>query len=273
MRQALQHGALGIDPLGVAGIVAADDLVDEAAVSGKVIEVGGAAQQQRVEDRPLEVAVGSLDRAVLMGDAAVVAGRPHAVMGTKILVPVRQIIPRVPIEIAEGGRQTVGPMLPRRADERPQGILQPFGQGDEALATQHDMGVLKPGIGQPEVVEAVIERRSGDADAQLAHVGEVGEADLAGLVGLAEDHFLLLAVDRPPGPDPALQRAANAGPEFRVPSQDLFEDRNRPHAGRGLQHRHDLGLKYAGQGIRPATAAGSLLPRWKAGILLHPISG
>jgi hypothetical protein len=28
--------------------------------------------------------------------------------------------------------------------ERPQRILQPFGQGDEAFAIQHDMGVLKP---------------------------------------------------------------------------------------------------------------------------------
>jgi hypothetical protein len=58
MRQALQHGALGIDPLGVAGIVAADDLVDEAAVGGKVVEVGGAAQEQRVGDCPLEMTVG-----------------------------------------------------------------------------------------------------------------------------------------------------------------------------------------------------------------------
>jgi hypothetical protein len=38
------------------------------------------------------------------------------------------------------------------------------------------MGVLKPAIGQPEVVEAVIERRSGNADTQLTHVGEVGKA-------------------------------------------------------------------------------------------------
>ncbi|MCP1846135.1 dihydroorotate dehydrogenase [Bradyrhizobium sp. USDA 4524] len=33
-----------VDPLGVAGIAAADDLVDEAAVGGEIIEVGSAAQ-------------------------------------------------------------------------------------------------------------------------------------------------------------------------------------------------------------------------------------
>lgn len=118
------------------------------------------------------MAMRALDRPILMGDAAVVAGRPHAVMGAKVLVSVRQVVPRVPVEIAEGGRQAVGPMLPRLPAERPQRILQPFGQCDEALATQHDMGVLKPAIGQPEVVEAMIERRSGDGDPQLAHVGE-----------------------------------------------------------------------------------------------------
>ena len=43
IRQRLQSGALVIDPLGVAGIAAADDLVNEAAIGGKIVEVGGAA--------------------------------------------------------------------------------------------------------------------------------------------------------------------------------------------------------------------------------------
>ena len=76
-------------------------------------------------------------------------------MGAKILVPPGQIVPRVAVEIAERGRQAVGPMLPRCPTERPQGILQPVGQGDEALATEHDGGVFKPAIGQPEVIEAM----------------------------------------------------------------------------------------------------------------------
>jgi hypothetical protein len=123
------------------------------------------------------------------------------------------------------------------------------------------------------VIEAVIERHAGDGDPKLAHIGEVGQADLVHFVGLAEDDLLLLAVDRPPGADPALQGTTDAGAEFRMASEHLLEDRHGPHAGGGLQHRHDLCLKHGGQGVRPAAVAGSLLPRWKAGILLDPIGG
>ncbi|WP_428991357.1 hypothetical protein [Methylocapsa aurea] len=34
-------------------------------------------------------------------------------------------------------------MLLRRAAERPQGVLQAFGEGDETLAAEHDMGGFK----------------------------------------------------------------------------------------------------------------------------------
>ena len=160
------------------------------------------------------MAVRSLDCPVLMGDAAIVAGRRHTVMSAEILVSTSQIVLRILVEIAEGSGQTVGPMLSRRSAERPQGILQSFGQGHEALATEHHMGVLKPGIGEPEVVKAMIERHPCDSDTQLAHLSEVGQARLAGFVSLAKDDFLLLAVDRPPGADSALQRATDSGPEL-----------------------------------------------------------
>ena len=52
-------------------------------------------------------------------------------------------------------------MLRRRAAERPQGILQTFRQGDEALAAQHHVGMLEAGIGQTEVIQAMIQRGAG----------------------------------------------------------------------------------------------------------------
>lgn len=225
--QLLQHHAFAIDPLGVAGIAAADDLVDEAAIGGKIVEVDSSAQQQGVRDCSLEMTVGPFDRAILMGDASIVAGRPHAVVGTKGLVSLRQIVPCIAIEIAECGRQAVGPMLPRRPTERPESILQAFGQGNEALAAEHDVDVLEPAIGQTEVIETMIQRCARDRNTQLAHVCEVGEAELARLVGLAEDHLLLLAVDRPQGADTTFRGTTDTGAEIRMTSEHLLEDRHR----------------------------------------------
>lgn len=62
----------------------------------------------------------------------------------------------------------------------------------------------------------MIERHARDGDHKLAHVSKVRQADLAHFVGLAEDDLLLLTVDRPPGADPALQRAADSSSELRM---------------------------------------------------------
>jgi hypothetical protein len=43
------------------------------------------------------------------------------------------------------------------AAQRPQGVLQPFRQGSEAFATQNDVGMLKPTVGEAEMIEAVIQ--------------------------------------------------------------------------------------------------------------------
>ena len=97
------------------GVVAADDLVDEAPIGGQVVEPARAAHEQGVEDRLLQVAVGTLDGAVLVGDAAVVAGRLHAVVGHQRLVAPGQVVPGGSVEVAERRRQAVAAMLAGRA--------------------------------------------------------------------------------------------------------------------------------------------------------------
>ena len=57
-------------------------------------------------------------------------------------------------------------MLARRAAERPERVLQARGQRHEALAAEHDMGVLEAAEGQAEVIEPVRQRRSRHRDAQ-----------------------------------------------------------------------------------------------------------
>src|SRR6202040_3785164 len=71
--QRLQRRALDIQALAVASIAPADDLVDEAAVGLERVEIARAAQQQRVLDRPLQMAVRAFDRAVLVRQTSIIA--------------------------------------------------------------------------------------------------------------------------------------------------------------------------------------------------------
>ena len=159
----------------------------------------------------------------------------------------------------------------RRATKR---VLQALGQGDEALAAEHDMGVLEAGEGQAEVIEPVIERRAGDGDAEIAHVGEVRQPEPTGLMGLAEDHLLLRAMQRPPGADAALQRAADAGAEL-ADGGAASPRRARSAAGPGAAC--SIGTislsKTSRQRIGPPPPARGLLLRGQSRVLLEAIAG
>ncbi len=177
------------------------------------------------------------------------------------------------IEIAEGGRQAVAAMLQRGAAERPQRILQPLGQCHEALTAEHDMGMLPAREGQAEVIEPVIERHTGDADAVIAHVGEIGQPQPARRMLLPEDDVLLGAVQRPPGADAPLQRAANTGADLGMAAPDLVENGDRPQARGALEQRHHLAVPNRSQRIAPSAAARRFLLRREPWILLDAIGG
>jgi hypothetical protein len=94
-------------------------------------------------------------------------------MGAQLLVAPCQVHLGITIKVAESRRQAVAAMLFRHAAQRPQRVLQTFGQCHEALAAEHHMGVLEARERQPEVVEPVLERLARDHDAEPAHVGEI----------------------------------------------------------------------------------------------------
>src|SRR5438477_5973977 len=154
------------------------------------------------------MAVRTFDRTVLVRYASIIAGRLHAVVRAKRLVTTRLVLPRVVVEIAEGGRQAVAAMLQRGPAEGPQRILQTLRQCHEALTAEHDMSMLPAREGQAEVIEPVIERYTGDADAVIGHVGEIGQPQPTRQVFLPEDDVPLGPVERPPGADTPLQRPA-----------------------------------------------------------------
>ena len=151
--------------------------------------------------------MGGLDGAVLVRHARVVARGGHAAVGAQGLVAPGLVLGGVAFEVAERGREAVAAVFGGHAAQRPQRVLQPGGQGREALAAQDDLGVLPAGEGQAEVVEPVRQRLSGERHPERAGVGGVGQAPGAGRVLLAEDHLALRPVRRLPVAHPALQRA------------------------------------------------------------------
>ena len=102
------------------------------------------------------------------------------------------------------------------------------------------MRVLEARIGEPEVIEPVIEGLARHRDGEIGHIGEVGQARAPGLVHLTENDLLLRAVEGTPGSDPALEGAADAGAELGMAADHLLEDGNRPQARGGLEEWDDL---------------------------------
>ena len=92
----------------------------------------------------------------------------------------------------------VAAVVERRPAKGPECVLQPFGQGDEALAAENNVGVFEAGPGKPEVVEQMIEWLACDRHAQATHIGKIRQSKPARLVNLAEDHLLLFTVNGTP---------------------------------------------------------------------------
>src|SRR4051795_9811539 len=171
-----EHRTFQLDALAIVGVVAANDLVDEAAIAIQVIEVSAATQEQRVLQPLLEMAVRTLDRAILVRDTQIVARRGHAVVAHQFLITQRLILRSLTRQVAERRRETVAAMLVRRPAEPPQRVLQSLRQCHITLATEHHMGMLVAGEYEPEVIEPMAQYNARDRDAKLTRVREVRQA-------------------------------------------------------------------------------------------------
>src|SRR5208282_167668 len=119
-----QRRPLQLDPLAIVGVAPAYDLVDTAAIGIQVVELTAATQQQCVLQCLLEMAMRTLDAAILVCDTQVVAGRNQLVMPHQRLVAPRQILLSVAVQVAECRREAIAAMLARCPAKRPQCILQ-----------------------------------------------------------------------------------------------------------------------------------------------------
>ena len=127
--------------------------------------------------------------------------------------------------------------------------------------------------GQAEVIEPVFERHPGDADAVIAHVGEIGKPQPARRMLLPEDDVLLGPVQRPPSADASLQGAADTGADLGMAALDLVKNGHRAQTRRALQQRHHLAVPNQSQRISSPPAARRSLLRRQPRILFDAIGG
>ena len=124
-------------------------------------EVTAAAQVERLGNAVFEVTVGRFNRAIFVRYPFVVARRSQAIVMTEVVIEAGQRFAAFATGIAIGRTEAIGAMLLRRAATFKQGILQPFRQGDEALATLNYLDIAPTTVSQTVVIEQM---QSNDAD-------------------------------------------------------------------------------------------------------------
>ena len=91
--------------------------IDEAPVVFDGWEVAAAAQDQRLIDSCLEMPVLGFHRPVLVGLTPVVTAGIHAVVADKGIIALGYILALIDGQIAECGREAVGPVVLRHATQ------------------------------------------------------------------------------------------------------------------------------------------------------------
>ena len=119
----------------------------------------------------------------------------------------------------------------------------------------------------------MIERHAGDADAVIAHLGEIGQAQPTQRGLLPEDDVALGPIERSPVADAPLQRPADTGGDLGMAAPDLVKNGHWPQARGAVQQRDHLAVPNRRQRIGPSTAAWRFLLRRQSPILFDAIGG
>lgn len=203
-RQRPQQGQFLDQPRLPAAVALREQLPQERLVRRPAGEVPAATQHQGLIQRPLELPVALLHVAVLVRLRRVDRLPLQPVVPQQRLVaPLKS---RAVTAGRDGRRQGIGAMHLGNAAQLGQGVLQAVAEALEALGEANRAG-LPVRVGQHEVVDQMGERLAGDGHLQTGRVGEVGGAQVAGLVNLAEEHLLGRPVQGAPLLDVPLQGA------------------------------------------------------------------
>ena len=248
-RQLVQRHSLLIDALGVAEVTAANDVVDEAPPCGESSKSREARSNRRQQALSSEMAVGALDRAVLVAHAGIVAGRRPCRESRRRTVSYRFV--KSSSASAPRLRKAAERLWLRCCSGTPpsdhRAFCKPLRQRDEAFAARAPHGHDRSRKRATEVISRQIEKLAGDGDARIVRFGEVRQSHPTRRMLLAKDHLPSRAVHRPPSPDAPLEGPPCSGAQVRMPAADP-EDSDRSQSGSGLEHGHDLTVPDIGKG-------------------------
>jgi len=121
--------------------------------------------------------------------------------------------------------------------------LQADGKRGETLPAQYRLGMLPGRVCQHEMIQPMVQRPAGDADAGVGHVGEIRQRLLSRHMVLTEDHLAIGAMFGAPGANPTLKAATQPVPVMTGMTQlHLLEEGDRSQIGMSLEHRADLAV-------------------------------
>jgi hypothetical protein len=127
-------------------------------------EVTAAPQVERLGDAVLEVTVGRFNRAIFVSYPFVVARRPQAIVMTEVVIQPGQRFAPFAASVTIGSAEAISAVLLRRSATFKQGILQPFRQGDKALAALNHLGITPATVSQAVMIEQMLKRRAVDGN-------------------------------------------------------------------------------------------------------------
>ena len=130
-----------------------------------------------------------LPRVDLLHDQTVVSHQ--RLISPSKLLSIRQVV--------HGRAHPVRAMALGHSSQFPECLLQPLAEALEALG-KTDRGRLPVRVGEHEMIDHMVEGLACQGHVQARHVGEVGRAQTAGIMGLREEH-LLGRPARPPAID------------------------------------------------------------------------
>lgn len=202
-RQLAKAGFLLSELVGPSGVPLVHQPAEELFVLFAAGEVAAAAQQERLIDDGLQVAVRRLDVPVLMRLPGIGPLRLDLVVVHQVAVACAKLA--VLGEVVHRCAEAVAAMSSRHAAQHPQRSLESAAERLERLR-EADGDRLPIRVREREVIQQMVERLAADGDSQRVHVREVGGRKVARMVNLWEHDRARRSVRAPPVVDSPLER-------------------------------------------------------------------